>query len=222
MRAHTSTLIRTPYLDSLAAEATHLTRFRAPSWCAPSRATFLTGRHGHELGSWMAPGTNRGNESVLVSELLKDAGYHTAIGALRACPCRPKQPSRRAHTPLAPRAVGKWHFGPCAARTPFIGTPQFGCGFDQQYGFQAGQSDYYNHDPSWSRDGVKLRDEGCAASPHPTRAACTRLARAPFCPLGCTSTVMTLPRLAAALHNALPPRVATPPTSSRPHEGSWL
>ena len=33
-----SPLIRTPFLDTLAREAVHMTHFRAPTWCAPSRA----------------------------------------------------------------------------------------------------------------------------------------------------------------------------------------
>ena len=79
---------RTPHLDALAREAVHLTHFRAPVWCAPSRASFLTGRHGWEVGLAAAHGwTVLGSDTVLLSELLRELSYHTAI-------------------------VGKFHFNP--------------------------------------------------------------------------------------------------------------
>ena len=66
-----STVARTPHLDALAREAVHLTHFRAPVWCAPSRASFLSGRHGWEVGLAAAHGwTVLGSDTVLLSELL--------------------------------------------------------------------------------------------------------------------------------------------------------
>ena len=102
-----SPLMRTPCLDSLARHAVHLTRFRTPTWCAPSRAAFLTGRHGWELGLATAQGwTALGGEVVLLSELLREAGYRTAI-------------------------VGKLHLNPrTCLRHHTTGGP-FGCGFDR-------------------------------------------------------------------------------------------
>jgi len=133
-----SPLIRTPFLDTLAREAVHMTHFRAPTWCAPSRAAFLTGRHGWELGIAASQGwTVLGKDVLLLSEVLKEVGYHTAI-------------------------VGKFHFNPALRRHHPSGTAGFGCGFDQQYGFVGGQMDYYAHHPSWSRDGKQLREEGYA------------------------------------------------------------
>ena len=75
-----SPIMQTPFLDGLAREAVHLTHFRTPTWCAPARAAFLTGRHGWELGLATAQGwTTLGSEVLLLSELLKEAGYRTAI-----------------------------------------------------------------------------------------------------------------------------------------------
>merc|ERR1712185_513433 len=115
-----SSVVRTPVLDKLAAQAVHLTHFRTPTWCAPARASFLTGRHGWELGIAAAHGrTVIGEDSALLSETLRAVGYFTAI-------------------------VGKFHFNPrlCRARSSGGG---FGCGFDAQYGFVGGKTDYYNH-----------------------------------------------------------------------------
>ena len=82
------TKIRTPNLDRLAAEGMRFTNFYAGcSVCAPSRCTLLTGKHlGHatvrdnlqrgpglEGQHPMEPGT------VTVAQLLKKAGYATAI-----------------------------------------------------------------------------------------------------------------------------------------------
>ena len=118
-----SSVARTPHLDALAREAVHLTHFRAPVWCAPSRAAFLSGRHGWEVGLAAAHGwTALGSDTLLLSELLREASYHTAV-------------------------VGKFHFNPRLREAHPTGGA-FGCGFDQQYGFVGGMTDYYNHHPS--------------------------------------------------------------------------
>ena len=132
-----SPLMLTPQLDRLASEAVHFTRFRTPTWCAPSRAAFLTGRHGWELGIATAQGwTVLGGEVLLLSEVLRELGYRTAI-------------------------VGKFHFNPATRRHHPSGGP-FGCGFDHQHGFLGGETDYYEHDRSWSRDGKSVRERGYA------------------------------------------------------------
>ena len=72
--------IRTPFLDSMAAEGMRFTNAYAGSTvCAPSRCTLMTGRHtGHC--------TVRGNalvpllpEDVTVAEVLRNAGYATGL-----------------------------------------------------------------------------------------------------------------------------------------------
>jgi arylsulfatase A-like enzyme len=102
---------QTPSLDRMAEEGTRFTQYYAGSTvCAPSRAVLMTGMHtGH---AWI-----RGNgalpegdvplraEEVTIAELLRDAGYRTAL-------------------------VGKWGLGqPGTAGMPASQ------GFDQAFGF---------------------------------------------------------------------------------------
>lgn len=125
-----SPVIRTPAIDALASRAVHLTAFRAPTWCAPSRASFLTGRHGWQLGI-LTSGRQPvlAAETALLPEVLRDLGYRTAL-------------------------VGKFHGSVRSCRTTHRSGGPFGCGFDQQYGFVGGMSDYWEHHSSWSRDGA--------------------------------------------------------------------
>jgi len=109
-------IIRTPYLDRMAAEGVRFTDCYAGSTvCAPSRCSLMTGCHtGHAR--------IRGNEryplrpeDVTVAEILKDAGYATAV-------------------------IGKWGLG--EPETTGIPTRQ---GFDYWFGYlnQTHAHDYY-------------------------------------------------------------------------------
>jgi len=87
---------KTPNLNRMAAEGARLTQFNVPvPYCAPSRATLLTGRYPWRHGVWFnpAPDGPRFNKNVgiadkelLLSEALKQNGYATIC-------------------------VGKWHLG---------------------------------------------------------------------------------------------------------------
>ena len=86
-----STLNRTPHLDRMAKEGKRLTSFYAAPVCSPSRAALMTGCYPkralpipHVL--FPAGQTGLATEEVTVAEVLKTAGYATAI-------------------------VGKWHLG---------------------------------------------------------------------------------------------------------------
>ena len=101
----------TPRLDRMAREGVKLTSFYVPTpFCAPSRATILTGRYPFRNGMVTNPAPDSGkNEDhlplseITLAEALKPAGYATA-------------------------AVGKWHLGHLPEYLP---TRQ---GFDEYYG----------------------------------------------------------------------------------------
>ena len=77
-------VIQTPNLDALAASGARFTRFYAPSaLCSPSRAAMLTGRHPYRTGiqSWIPEdsGIFLKQEEITLAEMLKEAGYNTAL-----------------------------------------------------------------------------------------------------------------------------------------------
>ena len=111
---------QTPNLDRLASEGAKLTHFYTPMpYCAPTRASLLTGRYPqrHKLVKNPFPETNRTNfqtfrggdslglnsSELLLSELLKGQGYATKI-------------------------IGKWHLG---HKPKYLPTRH---GFDEYYG----------------------------------------------------------------------------------------
>jgi len=135
---------KTPNIDALAAAGTRFTQYYAGSTvCAPSRSALMTGQHtGHTR--------IRGNaryplqpEDVTVAEVLKSAGYRTAL-------------------------VGKWGLG--EAETVGIPTKQ---GFDYFFGYlnQRHAHNYYPSFLWCNEERVKLRnivpnedDEGSGVS----------------------------------------------------------
>lgn len=102
---------RTPHLDRMAAEGARLTSFYVPTpYCAPSRATLLTGRYPfrHTLVNNPAPDAGQSGfglppSEITLAEALKPAGYATA-------------------------AIGKWHLG---HERPWLPCSQ---GFDDYFG----------------------------------------------------------------------------------------
>ena len=71
--------IQTPHLDRMAAEGmTFANMFAGSSVCAPTRATFLTGKHsGHASIRANGGGTPLRADEVTIAELLKPLGYAT-------------------------------------------------------------------------------------------------------------------------------------------------
>ncbi|UCC98242.1 MAG: sulfatase [Phycisphaerales bacterium] len=101
----------TPNLDRMAAEGAKLTSFYVPTpYCAPSRATILTGRYPFRNGVVHNPAPDAGinevalaHSEITIAEALKRAGY-------------------------ASMCIGKWHLG----HTPeYLPRRQ---GFDEYYG----------------------------------------------------------------------------------------
>jgi arylsulfatase A len=141
--------IRTPRLDRMAAEGMRFTQFYAGSTvCAPSRATFLTGRHtghayvrdNHELGGFRDE-EERGQLALpeghpTVARWLRERGYTTAV-------------------------VGKWGLGgPASTGVP---TKQ---GFDFFFGY-LDQKQAHNYYPThlW-RNEERYPLENAYFSPH--------------------------------------------------------
>lgn len=131
--------IRTPNLDALAAGGARLTQFYVQPMCTPTRAAFLTGRYPLRYGLQTAviPSVSSYGLSLeerLMPEVLRDAGYATAI-------------------------VGKWHLG--HADRKYWPRQR---GFDSQYGPMIGELDYFTHSEhgvlDWYRDNQPLREDG--------------------------------------------------------------
>lgn len=96
-----STDLYTPNMDRLAEEGVRFTQAYAHTVCCPARAMLLTGRYPQRGGvtQWVqgnmksAPGLNMALEEVTLAEVLRDAGYRTAL-------------------------FGKWHLGAAETHGP--------------------------------------------------------------------------------------------------------
>ncbi|GAA4797427.1 arylsulfatase [Olivibacter ginsenosidimutans] len=79
--------IQTPNLDRLAKQGLQFTQFYNISRCCPSRASLLTGLYNHDagIGDMTTPQDSSGyrgyigRNAVTIAEVLKEAGYHTAM-----------------------------------------------------------------------------------------------------------------------------------------------
>jgi arylsulfatase A-like enzyme len=103
--------VKTPNLERMAAEGAKLTHFYVPTpYCAPSRATILTGRYPFRNGVVFNPAPDAGinevalpHSEITIAEALKEAGY-------------------------ASICIGKWHLGHTLQYLPRKH------GFDEYYG----------------------------------------------------------------------------------------
>lgn len=145
-----SPLIKTPEIDKMAAEGARFSSFySANAICSASRAALLTGRYPSRNGVFHVyyPGVNKGlnPEEVTIAEVLKPAGYRTAI-------------------------IGKWHLGD---RPQFLPTTQgfdsyFGIPYsndmwinkDQQFAEDAQFLDGYTLEQVQSGEAGKRKDRG--------------------------------------------------------------
>ncbi|MFN9912947.1 MAG: sulfatase-like hydrolase/transferase, partial [Pirellulaceae bacterium] len=104
---------RTPRIDRMAAEGARLTQFNTPTpFCAPTRASLLTGRYPVRCGMNLNPTPDAGpaydrlflpKSEQTLAEILHRAGYATGI-------------------------IGKWHLG------HYPGTLPTDRGFDEYFG----------------------------------------------------------------------------------------
>ncbi|PWJ41928.1 arylsulfatase [Sediminitomix flava] len=106
--------ISTPNIDNFAEENITFDRFMVNAVCAPTRASFLTGRHNLATGvNWVTRRKEVMNsEEVTIAELFKTYGYKTGL-------------------------FGKWHNGAQYPHNPV------GQGFDTFLGFCAGHWNNY-------------------------------------------------------------------------------
>jgi arylsulfatase len=127
--------IHTPHIDSIAHEGVLFTQMYTCARCCPSRASLLTGLYPHQAGvghmvADLEQPAYRGflnNSSMTMAEVLKQAGYNTAL-------------------------TGKWHVGGFyevgAPHTWNPGSPGYPTpltrGFDEFFGTLEGLGSYYN------------------------------------------------------------------------------
>ena len=123
--------VKTPTLDAMAAEGLRFTQFYNTGRCCPTRASLLTGLYPHQAGIGHMIGDRgedmpgyRGrlsDQSVTIAEVLRSAGYHTAV-------------------------AGKWHVSPFNYNTQEANhraTWPLQRGFDRFVGSLAGGGNYY-------------------------------------------------------------------------------
>jgi arylsulfatase A-like enzyme len=69
--------LQTPNLDAMAAEGLRLNRFYTAHFnCSPTRASVMTGRHPHRMGTF-GPGSPIRAQEMTVAKVLQSAGYAT-------------------------------------------------------------------------------------------------------------------------------------------------
>ena len=121
--------VATRTMDRVVGEGISYNRFHTTAMCSPTRASMLTGRNHHRVGSgqiaelandWDGYAGTMPKSSALAAEVLKDYGYSTC-------------------------AFGKWHNTPAMETTaagPFENWPT-NMGFEYFYGFLAGEASQY-------------------------------------------------------------------------------
>src|SRR6188474_2865012 len=69
--------LKTPHLDALAKSGLRLNRFYTAHFnCSPTRASVMTGRHPHRMGTF-GPGSPIRAQELSVANVLQSAGYAT-------------------------------------------------------------------------------------------------------------------------------------------------
>jgi arylsulfatase A-like enzyme len=127
---HGNKNVSTPHLDQLGKESAQFDRFYVSPLCAPTRASFLTGRYHLRTGvSWVSSGYEvMKAEEETIAEVLKNNGYSTGI-------------------------FGKWHNG------QYGGVHPNDQGFDEFFGFIGGHwINYFN--TNLEHNGTMIKTKG--------------------------------------------------------------
>ncbi len=128
---HGNPYLKTPHLDAFAREAVRFSRFYVSPVCAPTRASFMTGRYNYRTGvtDVNASYCKMDPAEVTVAEALRSAGYATGI-------------------------FGKWHLG---YEEPYLPNAQ---GFDESLVFYRGLPEKMYFDPELMHNGRKKQYKG--------------------------------------------------------------
>jgi arylsulfatase len=137
--------IQTPNLDYLAANGMRFTRFYNTSRCCPTRASLLTGLYNQQAG--IGEMTTDRNEpgyrgyltenSVTLAEVLKNAGYHTAMTGKWHVSNTIEQPSKEAQLKWLNHQALHPYFSP-------VEQYPVNRGFEKYYGNIFGVVDYFD------------------------------------------------------------------------------
>ncbi len=128
--------VKTPALDSLAAQGVRFTDFHAgAAICSPSRATLLTGRQNVRTGIYGVLQDHMHNAHLLerevtIAEVLQQAGYGTAH-------------------------FGKWHIGMTSGQRKKPGPTEHG--FDYWFGLSNGAQPSHKDPVNFLRNGKRVR-----------------------------------------------------------------
>jgi len=137
--------IQTPNLDYLAENGLRFRRFYNTSRCCPSRASLLTGLYNQQagIGEMTAAREEPGyrgyltENTVTLAEVLKDAGYHTAMSGKWHVSNTIEQPTKEAQLKWLNHQASHPYFSP-------VEQYPVNRGFERHYGNIFGVVDYFD------------------------------------------------------------------------------